>query len=337
MVYGMPVSLNLDIETALQVLFFLSVAGVILAALAGLRSIRAGSRLMFFRKRQEMIMRGWRNIILAVILAGVAFSLNRYAEPAIFRVFPPSPTITLTPTITVTPTITLTPTISLTPTITSTPMFSPTPVIPTQYPTKFTGQVTPDAAAVFSSLQFSRRIEGNLPVEPIVEFANPVNHVYGTFSYDKMVDGSQWTAIWMRGTDIICDESKPWDGGSGGYGYTDCLIPGDEWLPGEYEVQIFLGTQYITGGKFTVTGNAPTSTRTAVPTRTPAPTITRIPSATQVPTKTIMVRPTDTRQPTITPQIIRTMGQTSGIRQTTIAPDVIVVTATGTQVSGLIP
>lgn len=334
----MPFTLNLDIETALQVLFFLSVIGGLLAAIAGWNSIRSGSKLMFFRKRRDMIMRGWRMVILAIILAAVAFSLNQYARPVIYRVFPPSPTITLTPTITHTPTITQTPTITFTPTITLTPMFSPTPLLPTQYLSKFTGQQTPDPLAVFSSLQFSRKIEGNLPVDPLVEFANPVIHVYGTFSYDKMTDGAQWTAIWKRGDSIICDETKPWDGGTGGYGYTDCLPPAQDWLPGEYEVQVFLGTQYITGGLFTVTGDAPTVTRTPVPTKTTAPTSTRLPSATAIPSKTSVIKPTDTRQPTITPKSTRTlMPPTDKVTSTSLAPDVIVITVTGTPPSGLIP
>jgi uncharacterized membrane protein (UPF0182 family) len=77
----MPFTLNLDIETALQVLFFLSVIGGLLAAIAGWNSIRSGSRLMFFRKRRDMIMRGWRMVILAIILGSIAFSLNQYARP----------------------------------------------------------------------------------------------------------------------------------------------------------------------------------------------------------------------------------------------------------------
>lgn len=287
-------------------------------------------------------MRGWRNIILGIILGVTAFSLNRYAEPAIYRVFPPSPTITLTPTVTITPTITLSPTITLTPTITETPLFSPTPQLPTQFATKFLGKVTPSADTLFSSLQFSRKIEGNLPVEPLVEFTNPIFHLYGTFSYDKMVDGTQWTAIWRRGNDIVCEETKPWDGGTGGYGYSDCLIPAQEWLPGDYEVQIFLGTQYITGGKFSVTGNPPTATRTPLPTRTPVPTSTRRPTATLLPTRTQTI-PTNaatlaTRLPTNT--LRPTRMATTAIPTKTAAsmvPDVLVITVTGTPSSGFIP
>jgi hypothetical protein len=334
----MPFKLDLDIETALQVLFFLSVIGVILAGIAGWNSIRAGSRLMFFRKRRDMIMRGWRMIILALVLAAIAFSLNQYARPAIYRVFPPSPTITLTPTVTLSPTITLTPTITETPTITITPMFSPTPMLPTQYLSRFTGQQTPDPAAVFSTLQFSRKIKGNLPEEPLVEFNNPVIHIYGTFSYDKMTDGAQWTAIWKHGDETICDETKPWDGGTGGYGYTDCFPAAEKWLPGEYEVQVFIGTQYITGGTFTVIGDAPTITRTPVPTRTPAPTSTRLPSSTAIPSKTTPIKPTDTRQPTITAKLTWTaLPPAAKVTATTIKPDVIVITTTGTPPSGLIP
>ena len=65
---------------------------------------------------------------------------------------------------------------------------------------------------------FSREIKDNLPVEAATEFKSPIDILYGSFSYDKMKSGAQWTALWYRGTDLICYETLPWDGSTGGYG-----------------------------------------------------------------------------------------------------------------------
>jgi hypothetical protein len=168
-----------------------------------------------------------------------------------------------------------------------------------------------------SNLQFSRSIEGNLPVEPVLEFVNPLSQVFGTFSYDKMTDGSQWTAVWLREDEIICEETDPWNGGTGGYGYTDCFLPGDKWLPGEYEVQMFIGEKYISGGRFTIRGDAATPTSTQIPTQTSTPISSPTPNQVQI---------TPTQDQRATPTM------PGGMR-----PDVFIITATGTPPSGFIP
>ena len=61
---------------------------------------------------------------------------------------------------------------------------------------------------------------------------------------------------------------NPWDGGTGGVGYTDWNPEPYLWLAGEYEVQIFVGLSWKTSGRFTVEGQPPT----AVPSATPSPT-----------------------------------------------------------------
>ena len=102
--------MNLDIKTFVQAAFFLAIGGFILSLILGIRSFRAGRQLMYFRKRRERMVRGWRMILTALFLAAAAVALNRFAEPVLYQVFPPSPTVTLTPTVTLSPTITLTPT-----------------------------------------------------------------------------------------------------------------------------------------------------------------------------------------------------------------------------------
>jgi type VI secretion system secreted protein VgrG len=123
------------------------------------------------------------------------------------------------------------------------------------------------------------------PIGPGVQFTNPVGHLYAVYSYAQMEDDVQWTALWYRRGELVYFESVPWKGGSGGYDYTDWDPAPEEWLPGEYTVQIFLGTDFYITGSFTVVGDppTPTATLTASPTLTftPSP----IPSATPSPTE----------------------------------------------------
>jgi hypothetical protein len=285
----------IDIKTGIFVSFLLTCLASVLCLSAGIRSIQAGNKLMYYRKRRDLISRGWRFVFFCIVFAGLAVFLYGPAEQIVINVtgFVPSPTITLTPTLTLTPTITVTSTISVTPTVTETSRYSPTPFIPETVIVQFTSVVTPNPEAVFSPVVFAQSIDKKLqPVKPAVEFANPVGHLYGTFSYNNMVPGSQWTAIWLRDGQLVYAESKPWDGGNGGYGYTDWNPTADAWLPGNYEVQIFVGLQFKLSNRFTVTGDAPTPiptvTLTPTITLTPSPTVTRTPTGTRtrIPTQT---------------------------------------------------
>jgi hypothetical protein len=127
----------------------------------------------------------------------------------------------------------------------------------------------------------------------------------------------QWSALWYRDGELVHYETATWAGGTGGYGLVR-WEPGEEfWLPGEYQVQMFVGLEWKVVGRFIVEGEpntatptltptltlTPTNTRT--PTFTPTPSLTRrpsntpAPSSTRVPTRTPL--PTDTRWPTSTP------------------------------------
>jgi hypothetical protein len=109
--------------------------------------------------------------------------------------------------------------------------------------------------------------------------------------------------MWVRLSDnkIICFETEPWKGGTGGYGYSECQPSPDQWKPGEYWFHMFTGTIYKITGKFTITGNPPTSTPTLTPTLTVTPTLTATPTWTPLPTPTpTPVPPTWTPVPTLT-------------------------------------
>jgi hypothetical protein len=175
--------------------------------------------------------------------------------------------------------------------------------------------VTPNAAAIFSPLQFTQKIDKNLPVNPAVTFANPVGKLFGTFSYDKMNNGAQWSALWYSLADhhLICSETKPWDGGTGGYGYTECDPSSEQWQPGDYEVQIFVGVNWESSGRFSVTGQPPPPTVTPTPSRTHIPTTTLTPTRTKAPTlnPAYSLTPSPTRSPYPTITSTRTPPPTS--------------------------
>lgn len=308
--------MNLDIETTVRVIFILLLAagaGIILSAL---RAFREAGRLRFFLKKREILSRAWRMVFFAIITIAAAFLINRYAEPVTYQVFEPSPTITLTPTITQTATVTLSPTPTITPTQTITPEFTYTPVMPVVISEDFTSEVTPDPEARFSPLVFARRLNGNLqPVDPSDLFDQPNETIYGAFSYANMTVGAQWTSLWFRDGELVAYETLEWNGASGGYGFADLTLPAEEWLPGVYEVQIFVGETWKASGSFEVQGDppeptaTPTPTETLLPTETPIPTETPLPAATATASQTALVN-TSTPLPTATQPPAATATQT---------------------------
>lgn len=306
---------NLEIHTTVQIAFFIALALAVIFIPLGINRIASGRKLPYFRKRRDQMLIGWRMLIASIILGGLALFFNNFAEPVIYTYFAPSPTQKRTPTITLTPTISLTPTITFTPTITLTPQFSNTPTItpipsvPPLIEARFESQVTPDPAAVFSPIQFAQNIDNNYsPINPQNLFTNPIKHLYGVFSYDGVSDRSQWTSIWYRDGELVYFETKPWDGGTGGYGYTDWNPDPSQWLPGEYEVQIFNGNFFKVSGRFTITGNPPTPKPTPTPSFTPSNT--PFPTVTRTPTLTRTIKPSRTPAPTRTPTLTRTPTNT---------------------------
>jgi hypothetical protein len=301
--------MKLDIHTAVITIVALLSILAVYGILVGVRSIRKARTLKFFRMRRDRMVTGWRMLFLSAVFIVFAILTRSFAEPIAYRFFPPTvtptltPTITLTPTVSLTPTITLNPTITLTPSVSDTPTITPTPHMPLAIEDLFVSTTTPNPDAVFSPLQFANALDENfLPIDPATVFQNPVGHLYAQFSYDKMTPGAQWSALWYYGNELVYYETNPWDGGTGGIGYSDWNPEPYLWMQGEYEVQIFIGSSWKTSGRFTVEGAPPTSipSTTPTPTRTStntlAPTLTRQPTNTRVPSLTPTPRP-----PGITP------------------------------------
>jgi hypothetical protein len=243
---------NIDVSTTLKVVLLLLGLLVAILVVTAVKSINAGQKIQFYQKRQVLIYRGWRIILLSILLVGAGFIIYRFGEPVAYHYFPPSPTITTTPTMTSTPTITLTPSMTFTPTITMTLSQTYTPSLPQFIQETVQTPIGPDVNAVFSPLIFDDKTKNGVVEESYTEFTLPVTTLFGGFSYDRMTTGIQWTAVWLYGDEVVCSETKAWNYASGGYGYTDCTRPQEEWQPGRYEVQIFVGQTWKVSGEFNI-------------------------------------------------------------------------------------
>jgi hypothetical protein len=265
----------MTIDLAVQCLWMSFLVLAPLAAWLGWRRVASSRRLRFYLLRREQAVEGWRAILLGVLLVLLATLVWRLGRPAAYAIFRPTASITPTATATSTPTpsaiptITVTPSISLTPSITPTASSTVTPQLPERLVLFFQETVTPRPDVLFSPVLITDRLNaGNLAVDPRLEFTDPPRTLYGAFSYENLQNGVRWTALWYFRGEVICYESTPWDGGTGGYGYTDCAPP-DGWRVGDYEIQIFVGLTWKVTGRFAVLSVRPTPTLTPSPSGTP--------------------------------------------------------------------
>lgn len=276
---------------------------VVLLALGGLLSLWSGFRLIadsrdlrYVRVRRMRLINGWRLIFLAFSLGLVAVLVSVFGEPVVYRYVEitetptPVPTETLTPSLTLSPTISLTPTITLTLAESYTPTITSTPHVPIAIEAQYSSSVTPSGNEVFSPLTFATGFDAAYnPIGSGTTFRNPVGHLYAIFTYDQMLAGVQWTALWYRNGELVHYETIEWDGGTGGYGFTDWNPEPEEWLKGDYYVVIFVGLEAKVDGSFSVRGDPPTTT--------PTPTSTATPTVTLTPTATHTLWPTNTPAP----------------------------------------
>jgi len=258
-------------QTVSWLAWTLVLTGLVLGVVA-LRRVFLAGKLRYYLLRREQAAGAWRLLLTAAVVVMASIVVFTLGRPAAYVVFPPtpsttpSPTASQTPTVTATPTITITPSISLTPSVTPTATASATPELPESLQLLYQDDVTPQPEAVLSPILVAERLTNfNIPIDPSDTFDNPVGRLYGAFSYDHMSDGVRWTAFWNRDDETICFETKPWDGGTGGYGYTDCL-PDGGWPAGTYEIQMFIGTQWQVSTRFEIRGAPPTASVTPSPT-----------------------------------------------------------------------
>lgn len=284
--------MNLDIRAGVIAATVLTGIFFLISVISGAQTVLSSRKIKFFNLSQDQKRRGWWLIVLALFWAILGILVYFYGEPVAYTIISPSPTrpASLTPSISpsasVSPTITDTPTITLTPAESYTPLPSSTPHIPLAVEARFEGKLTPPAEAAFSPLVFSNiglDAEYN-PIGPGIQFTNPVGHFYAVFSYAFLEDDIQWSALWYRGDELVHFESMPWNGGSGGIGYTDWDPAPELWLPGEYQIQIFLGMDFYISESFSVAGDPPIPSITFTPSISPSPTSTIPPVETVTPT-----------------------------------------------------
>ncbi len=272
--------MSIDVKAGVIAATILTLIFFLISFISGVQTILDGRKVKFFQLRRDQTIRGWRLIVLGVLWVIFGIAVFLFGEPIAYHYITPSPTLpmTLTPsrtaTITNTPTITKTPTITLTPAESYTPEPSQTPHIPLAVEARFEGRLTPPPEAAFSPLIFTNigLDDDYNPIGPGNQFTNPVGHLYAVFSYARLEDDIQWSALWYTGNDLVHYESIPWNGGSGGIGYTDWDPASDLWQSGEYVIQIFLGTDFQISGSFTVIGDPPTPTVTLTPSASSTPT-----------------------------------------------------------------
>ncbi|TFH37075.1 MAG: hypothetical protein E4G99_03390 [Anaerolineales bacterium] len=223
----------------------------------GVRWLKDARELPYYLLRRTRISQGWRILLLGFTL-GLASLLTFTIGPrAVYVVYPPTPsrtpTPTQTPTATITPIPSITPTASITPipSETATATITPTPGLPDEIRILLRESITPNPEALFSPIFVASRINGfNQAINPQEDFTTPSGRLFGAFSYNNLQDGLRWTAIWYFRGEILCLETQAWDGGTGGYGYTECEP--EAWLPGRYEIQIFLGDEWKVSASFEV-------------------------------------------------------------------------------------
>jgi hypothetical protein len=288
-----------DLQAGAIALVLLLVLFAILSIRNGIRTIQAARRMTFYHLRKQREAAGWRQLGLGVLLLLGAVALPIYGLPVAYQYFPPSPTPSLTPSITPVPSITLSPTITVSPTVTDTPVESATPTasatpnIPAPIQALFQSTVTPNPDVVFSPLEFSVAGGDYPPVQANTVFQNPVGHMFGIFTYDGMLPGVQWTALWLRDGELVSYESYPWNGGTGGAYFTEWNPPADQWKPGIYSVQLFVGEEFVVSGRFLVEGLPPTVVASLTPPATFTATSTQV--GQPAPSAPVPLSPTPTR------------------------------------------
>ena len=109
--------------------------------------------------------------------------------------------------------------------------------------------------------------------------------MYVIYSFSHMKTGVQWTVVWYRDGEYLDYETKTWNLDESGAGIIEYEQDVDKWLPGVYELQIFVGDQWKASGSFTLAGDPPTFTPTPTPTitNTVEPTITPTVTSTKIP------------------------------------------------------
>lgn len=260
-------------ETTIRWVTALLLISAVLALLSGaLALVHARRQTLYFRLRRQAALGGMRRLMFGVGMLVLAGTVAVYGQPAVEVFLPPtpiaSPISTFTPTLTVTltptqtplpsdtlpPTETLSPSATLTPSLTPTPTVSGTPGFPRVYITLPAGTitVTPPAGAVIANARVGRFNDCVSERGVATTFTPNPKPLYVLFDYDGWLPGVRWSNVWTRAGEVIYTETLLWDGSTGGCGFAEYDHGGQEWMEGNYEVQIFVGDQWVGSTQFTI-------------------------------------------------------------------------------------
>lgn len=258
-------------ETAVRWILIALGIGMVISLLAGVATGREAQRLPFYALRRRAILRGGRYFLVAAafgLMAIIAWVVGPQAlHVGVAEIAVPTATGTpsRTPTVTLSPTASRTYTPSATlgpPTLTFTPSKTPTetgtPRLPQFILTPIpSGTVTPPANAVAGPLSITPIFD--YPAQRASEYFDPTGKtLYAVFEYNNFARGMQWSAVWYRDAAPIFIETLPWDGETGGWGYSELNF--DPWPLGTYEVRIFAGERWLRSTTFYIVEELPTNT-----------------------------------------------------------------------------
>jgi hypothetical protein len=258
-------------EMAVNLILITLGIGTVISLVAGVAAGREAQRLPFYALRRRALLRSGRYLVVAAafaLMAVIAWFVGSQAiDVGVAEIIPPTPTRTATQTATATlsptpsatftasvtagpPTITYTP--SKTPTETGTPRLPLLIVTPIESPT-----ITPPANAVVGPVSISPIFD--YPARQASQYFDPIGKtLYAVFEYNNFATGMQWSAVWYHDAAPIFIETLPWDGETGGWGYSE--LARDPWPLGTYEVHIFAGEQWLKSTTFFIVEELPTNT-----------------------------------------------------------------------------
>lgn len=310
--------------------------GAIFGLLSAIRTLQVSRRWSDYRLRQRYIVQARGSMLVALLSGGLALALLVLARSTRPSSIPVTPSATLTHTAQPTagpvpqelPTGTASAT-ALTPTetpITPSPVLIPTtaaatatPAMPIAVQAMVQGTATPAFDVEFGRLRFSTEINNYTLVAPGEKFVNPIKQMYSVFTYQPLGVKVEWIALWYQNGALKYVDTTSWKDFPAGVAVAGWTRPATEWGPGQYEVQIFLGTEWKASGRFTLEGNPPSATPSPPPSATPtiAPTLMASTTPTVTRTPTASPLPPPSRTPSFTPTALPASTSTS-----TSAPEV---------------
>ena len=306
--------------------------GAIFSLLSAIRTLQISRRWSDYRLRRRYIVQARGSVLLSVLSGALAVGLlmvgqlwRSTTQPA---ALPPTATVapmqaasplpTAAPSETAPPSPadpptetpippSYTPTVVVntqTPSITPTSPITPTPILPIAVQAMIQGTVTPAFDTQFGRVRFSTEINNYTLVAPGEMFRNPIKQMYAVFTYQPVGVKVEWTALWYQNGELKYVDTTSWQDFPSGVAVAGWLRPSPEWKAGEYEVQVFVGTDWKVSGRFTLEGDPPTATPspTLMPTASPtlSPTASDTPTITRTATASPLPPPSRTPRPTLT-------------------------------------